>query len=224
MVVEDNNKDAQFDVGKPKHYKLSMVGGTESGISIGHDVTDETSQEGNVVSDLSRSELQALLKANKAEVDAVASEMRREMAAWREQSSNQLSQLTIAINALSSKVDGKVDSLDGVVKSIDGKFEGVKGQIEGINISITGINTALSGIQSGISTRLTIFAILMAIIVALPGIISLSKTELPTTTQPVIIQVPSAITTPAPTSITPPESSQAPTLKNQHKQQNNGNR
>ncbi|MFV5906285.1 hypothetical protein [Klebsiella oxytoca] len=157
--------------------------------------------EDNAMSEMSREEIQAHLSANKAEVASIASEMRREMAEWREQNNNQLSQLTIAINGLSSKVDGKLDSVDGDIKSINGKFEGIQGQI-------TGINTAISGIQSGISTRLAIFGVIIAVVVAIPSLISALKEPAPVNQNPqgqppIVIQVPQQ---PAPSATPPSES------------------
>ena len=131
-------------------------------------------------------ELDAKLGQNKAEVSAIASDMRREMAEWREKNNAQLAELTIAINALSSKVDGKMDSIDGDIKSINGKFEGLQGQINGIN-------TAISGIQSGITTKLALFGAFITLVVALPGLMALFKDSPPpqnSSPQPIIIQVP----------------------------------
>ncbi|HBC7422523.1 TPA: hypothetical protein KEY88_005296 [Serratia marcescens] len=128
---------------------------------------------------ISREELDAKLLQNKAEINAVASEVRRDMAEWREQNSNQISQLTVAINALSAKVDGK--------------FEGIQGQFEGIQGQIAGLNTAINGIQSGISTRLAIFGVIIAVVVAIPSLISAYKDNpapQPQSQQPIIIQVP----------------------------------
>lgn len=101
------------------------------------------------MSSVSREEIQALLAANKAEMESIASSIRVEMALSRENTNVQLASLNSAINSISSKIEGKMDSVDGDVKAINGRFEGIQGQI-------TGINTAISGIQSGISTRLAI--------------------------------------------------------------------
>ncbi|EOZ3194592.1 hypothetical protein ACQL2C_003001 [Yersinia enterocolitica] len=154
------------------------------------------------MSDFNRSELQAHLQANKAEVDAVAASMKKDMAEWREQSSIQLANLNASIQILSAKIDGKLDSVDGDVKSISGKFEGIQGQM-------AGLNTAIGGIQSGISTRLAIFGVIIALVVAIPGILSALATKEPLETQlaqpaPIIIQVPTAIPAP-PQLIAPPK-------------------
>ncbi|WP_227135725.1 hypothetical protein [Kosakonia radicincitans] len=168
-----------------------------SGIPSGHrpHTPDEDGQmpilSENDTMSISREELDAKLERNKAEAEAIAAEMRREMASWREQNNAQLAQITISINAISSKLDGKMDSVDGDVKAIAGKFEGFQGQV-------SGINTAINGIQSGISTRLAIFGAILAVIVALPGILSAFKDSPPSNSQtslPIIIQVPSQQTT-----------------------------
>lgn len=139
-----------------------------------------TSDGDQVMSTVSREEIQALLAANKAEMESIASSIRAEMALSRENTNVQLASITSALNSISSKIDGKMDSVDGDVKSINGKFDGIQGQI-------TGINTAISGIQSGISTRLAIFGVIIAVVVALPSLISALKDNPPTTQQPIII-------------------------------------
>lgn len=143
---------------------------------------DETykTDGGNKMSSVSREEIQALLAANKAEMESIASSIRVEMALSRENTNVQLASLNSAINSISSKIEGKMDSVDGDVKAINGRFEGIQGQI-------TGINTAISGIQSGISTRLAIFGVIIAVIVALPSIISAFKDTSPVV-QPVTQQ------------------------------------
>lgn len=138
---------------------------------------------------VSREEIQALLAANKAEMESIASSIRVEMALSRENTNVQFATLNSTLSSLSSKIEGKMDSMDGDVKAINGRFEGLQGQI-------SGINTAVSGIQSGISTRLTIFGMIIAVLVALPGIISAFKDSQPASQQPIIIQVPSIQTQP----------------------------
>lgn len=144
------------------------------------------------MSDISREELDARLAQSKAETELIATNMRREMAEWREQQNSQMSQLNLAIATISSKIDGKMDSVDGDVKAINGKFEGIQGQI-------TGINTAISGIQAGISIRLAIFGAVIAVIVALPSIFSAFKdspTPQQAVSQPIVIQIPQQQATP----------------------------
>ncbi|CDG96666.1 conserved hypothetical protein [Xenorhabdus bovienii str. puntauvense] len=109
-----------------------------------------------------KTELEALLRANKAEVDVVAATMKKDMAEWREQQNIQLASLNATMQALSSKIDGKLDS-------VDGKLEGMRGKIEGIQGNISGINTAISGIQSGLSTKLTFFGITITVVIAVVG-------------------------------------------------------
>lgn len=174
-------------------------------------------EKGVDMSTMSREEIQALLAANKAEVSVVASELRRDMAEWREQNSNQLNQLTTLINGLSSKVDGKVDAIaskvDGVMVGIDGRLDGVQGrmdgiqgQMDGINTAISGLNTAINGVQSGLSTKLTIFGILITVVIALVGfgIAAASGSGEHSSQPPVIIQEPTPTPTAPPVVIQPP--------------------
>ena len=157
--------------------------------------TDEANETdgGNEMSSVSREEMQALLAANKAEMESIASSIRAEMALSRENMNVQLASLNSSISSISSKIEGKMDSVDGDVKAINGKFEGIQGQI-------TGINTAIGGIQSGISTRLAIFGFIIAVVVALPSLVSALKSDppvvQPVAQQPVIIQLPQEPTTP----------------------------
>lgn len=138
------------------------------------------------VNTISREELDAKLSANKAEIESIASSIRADMALARENTNVQLANLSSSISSLSSKIDGKMDSVDGEMKAITGKFDGIQGQV-------SGLSTAIGGIQSGISTRLAIFSVIIAVIVALPGIISSFK-DSPISSnqnqQPLIIQIP----------------------------------
>lgn len=152
----------------------------ESGASLFH--TEEVKVD---MTQVSREEIQALLAANKAEMESIASSIRAEMALSRENTNVQFASLNSMLSSLSSKIEGKMDSVDGDIKAINGRFEGIQGQI-------TGINTAISGMQSGISTKLTIFGMIIAVVVAMPSIISAFKDPVtPPMTQPLIIQVPS---------------------------------
>lgn len=157
--------------GKGKFVETDLLIGSE-------DETDAMS--------ISREELDAKLNSNKAELEAIAARVQRDMAEWREQQNHQMSLLSSAISNISSKIDGKLDSVDGDVKAINGHFAGIQGQI-------TGINTAISGIQSGISSRLVIFGVIIAVLVAVPGLFSAFKdSPQPPPVSPIIIQVPQA--------------------------------
>lgn len=57
------------------------------------------------MSELTRSELQSHLDANKAEVNAIASSMKKDMAEWREQMRSDLRDVTEAINKQNSTLD-----------------------------------------------------------------------------------------------------------------------
>ncbi|KMJ44778.1 hypothetical protein AB204_12515 [Xenorhabdus khoisanae] len=83
----------------------------------------EYNKEEHMSTGLSKTELEALLRANKAEVDVVAATMKKDMAEWREQQNAQFANLNISIQSLSAKVDGK--------------FEAVEGKIDGLKSSIS---------------------------------------------------------------------------------------
>ncbi|MDC9598821.1 hypothetical protein, partial [Xenorhabdus anantnagensis] len=124
-------------------------------------------KEEHMSDNFTKTELEALLRANKAEVDVVAATMKKDMAEWREQQNVQLANLNATMQALSSKIDGKMDSVDGKLEAIQGKIDG---KLEGMQGKIDGINTAISGIQSGLSTKLTFFGITITVVIALVGI------------------------------------------------------
>ncbi|CDH06179.1 hypothetical protein XBO1_2160004 [Xenorhabdus bovienii str. oregonense] len=79
-------------------------------------------EEEHMSASLSKTELEALLRVNKAEVDVVAATMKKDMAEWREQQNTQLANINSAIQSLSAKVDGKIDS-------VEGKIDGLKSSI-----------------------------------------------------------------------------------------------
>lgn len=141
-------------------------------VDFGHDgISNEEwrqaiHKEGDMSANISKTELEALLKANKAEVDAVASGMREEMAKWRETQNAQMVQMNATLTSIAAKMDAKFDVIDAKIDSVD---KSLNGRIEGMNTAITGINTAISGIQSGISTKLTIFGVIMAVLLAIAG-------------------------------------------------------
>lgn len=87
-------------------------------------------KEMNMSTDINRNELDALLRANKAEVDAVASGMREEMAKWREEQNTQMSQLNATLSTISSKIDSKFDA-------VDGKIDGLKTSLTTTQWSMT---------------------------------------------------------------------------------------
>lgn len=140
------------------------------------------------MSQMTREELQAHLDKNKAEMQALASGVREDMAKWSQANSEQLSRLTVSIDSLSSKIDGKIEATNG-------KLEGLQGQINGLNTAISGVSTGISGIQSGLSTKLTVFGIIITVVIALVGfgaaMFGKSGADQPLPNQnPIIIQVP----------------------------------
>ncbi|MDK7759489.1 hypothetical protein [Providencia rettgeri] len=69
-------------------------------------------EDSNDMSDskLSKTELDALLKSNKAEVDAVAAGMREEMAHWREEQNAQMSKVITTLSVLDVKLDERYEN------------------------------------------------------------------------------------------------------------------
>ncbi|OKP02624.1 hypothetical protein [Xenorhabdus eapokensis] len=63
---------------------------------------------------LSKTELEALLRANKAEVDVVAATMKQEMAEWRSQQTTQFANLNTSL----AKIDGKLDAVEGKIDGL----------------------------------------------------------------------------------------------------------
>lgn len=137
------------------------------------------------VLNMTREELDAKLGQNKAEVQAIASGMREEMAAWRETQNAQMVQMNATLTSMSAKMDAKFEVIDAKMDSID---KSLNGRIDGVNSAITGINTAISGIQSGISTKLTIFGVVMAVILAVAGLY-FSSNQSAQQPQPTVIYV-----------------------------------
>lgn len=164
---------------------------------------DNIEQKAEKMTGINREELQAHLDKNKAEVEALASGLRKDMAEWSQKNTEQLSQLTISINSLSSKIDGKIEATNG-------KLDGMQGHISGINSAISGVNIAISGIQSGLSTKLTIFGVIITVVIALVGF---SSALLPNNsvklehkesqTAPIVIQIPPNVSL-SPQPIIPP--------------------
>ncbi|HDY4947389.1 TPA: hypothetical protein RQ522_001475 [Klebsiella pneumoniae] len=193
MSDDKESKNQENQSARPNSLRrLKVIGGSDfdaefdnSSVKVqDHFITSHTSER--EVDRISREELEARLSANKAEMESIASSIRVDMALARENTNVQFANLSSAINSISSKIDGKMDSVDGEMKAITGKFDGIQGQI-------TGLNTAISGIQSGISTRLAIFSVIIAVIVALPGIISSFKdspAKSDDNPSPLIIQMP----------------------------------
>lgn len=172
----------------------------------------DSQQEADMSGNITKTELEAILRANKSEVDVVAANIQKEMAEWREQQNTQMSQLNAALTAMSAKVDSRFEILssaiggidkslnakiDGIGKSLNAKIDGVNGSLSG---KIEGINTAVSGIQSGISTKLTIFSVVIAGIIAMAGwwFSSNQPQSAPVAQQPIVVYAQQPAPQPAP--------------------------
>lgn len=189
-----------------KRFKVSLASGADFSCSFANQKNDGyTAQEKgtDVIEDIdmTREELDARLAQNKSEVQAIASGMREEMAHWRETQNAQMAQMNATITSMSAKIDAKFDVIDAKMDSID---KSLNGRIDGINTAISGINTAISGIQSGISTKLTIFGVILAVILAIAGwyFSSSQSVQQPQQSQPIVIyaQHPNSAEPPQPNS------------------------
>lgn len=93
----------------------------------------------NDMSDLSRNEIQALLKANKAEVDAVASSMQADMAKWRELMSSDLKEIKSLVSSQHASINSRLDlqsvrietALESHSKKIDAALSIQEAKLEG---------------------------------------------------------------------------------------------
>jgi len=70
-----------------------------------NDAKIENHKQEVFMADISKEELNALLRANKAEVDAVASAMKGEMASWREQMRSDLKDVKTAVERQTDKLE-----------------------------------------------------------------------------------------------------------------------
>ncbi|CFQ47578.1 hypothetical protein [Yersinia aleksiciae] len=93
---------------------------------------------------ISREEIDAKLGQNKAEVDTVAAEMRREMAEFRTFQAQQFSVMNIALSDIKSQISG-----------VNGEISGLKGHIDGLK-------TTSATVQWMIGAVLALLAILLA--------------------------------------------------------------
>ncbi|WP_053014311.1 MULTISPECIES: hypothetical protein [Xenorhabdus] len=89
----------------------------------GNSNVESRNKEENMPDNFTKTEFEAILRANKAEVDVVAATMQKDMAEWREQQNTHLASLNTTMQAMSSKIDGK--------------FEAVEGKIDGLKTSIS---------------------------------------------------------------------------------------
>ncbi|WP_448175848.1 hypothetical protein [Morganella morganii] len=134
-------------------------GSSQSGPFANHKNDGYTDYENNISEDgsnMTREELDAKLAQNKAEVQAIASGMREEMAVWREAQNAQMTQMNATLTSMSAKIDAKFEVLNAKIDSVD---KSLGGRIDGLNI-------AVSGIQSGISIRLAVFSAFIAVLLA----------------------------------------------------------
>ncbi|HEI8511026.1 TPA: DUF1640 domain-containing protein [Proteus mirabilis] len=164
-----------------KRFKVSLVSGSDFSCSFDKQKKGGyTAQEKDIdVSediDMTREELDAKLAQNKAEVQAIASGMREEMATWRETQNAKMDQISATLTAMSAKMDAKFETLDTKIDAVD---KSLSGQIDGLKSS-----------YSSVQWMLGIILALLAIIFAIPQVQSyLNLSEPAKQVQPTVIYV-----------------------------------
>lgn len=118
--------------------------------------------------EISREELEAKLARNKAEVDVIAAEMRREMAEFRAFQAQQFSAMNTSISEIKSQISG-----------VNGEVTGLKGHIDGLKTTSATLQWMVGAILA-----------LLAVILALP--------QVQTYLKPVEITQPAPAPAPAP--------------------------
>lgn len=164
-----------------KRFKVSLVSGSDFSCSFDKQKNGGyTAQEKDIdVSediDMTREELDAKLAQNKAEVQAIASGMREELATWRETQNAKMDQISATLTAMSAKMDAKFETLDTKIDAVD---KSLSGQIDGLKSS-----------YSSVQWMLGIILALLAIIFAIPQVQSyLNLSEPAKQVQPTVIYV-----------------------------------
>ncbi len=74
------------------------------------DANKSTELEADMSGNITKTELEALLKANKSEVDVVAANMREEMSKWREEQNEQMSRVITTLSVLDVKLDERYEN------------------------------------------------------------------------------------------------------------------
>lgn len=100
---------------------------------------EDCDEQDNVMSDLSRNEIQALLKANKAEVDALASSMQADMAKWRELMASDIKEMKHLVVTQHQNINSRLDvqstkiesALESHSKKIDAALSVQEAKLEG---------------------------------------------------------------------------------------------
>ncbi|EAQ1663870.1 hypothetical protein KC768_004706 [Salmonella enterica] len=102
--------------------------------------------------EITREELDAKLAQNKAEVDVIASEMRREMAEFRAFQARQFSTMNTSISEIKSQIS-----------DVNGKFSGLNGKIDGLNAQIDGLKTTSTTLQWMVGAILALLAVILVL-------------------------------------------------------------
>ena len=138
----------------------SNLGGTRTKPPSSGQSNVEDANSGVKNVEITREELDAKLAQSKAEVDVIASEMRREMAEFRAFQAQQFSAMNTSMSEIKAQISG-----------VNGEFTGLKGQIDGLKGQIDGLKTTSATLQWMVGAILA----LLAVILALPQVQSYLK-------------------------------------------------
>lgn len=122
-----------FDFEVEKRNRITIPNNSVFSLSIENEKnapynSSKENMEGDI--NMTREELDAKLAQNKAEIQAIASGMREEMAHWRETQNAKMDQISATLTAMSAKMDAKFDA-------VDGKIDGLKTSLTTTQWSMT---------------------------------------------------------------------------------------
>lgn len=143
-------------------FSFGGKGGAGNGDSGPRKNNKQNQQEADM-SGISKTEFEALLRANKSEVDVVAAEMKKDIAEFKAFQAQQFATLNSTLG-----------DIKGQVSSTNAELTAVKGQIEGMKTSYTSIQWMVGSIL-----------MVLALILALPQIQSYLKSS----EQPISVQI-----------------------------------
>lgn len=78
--------------------------------TISDKLNHNNQQEADMSGNITKTELEALLRANKSEVDVVAANIQKEMAEWREQQNAQMTEVNKTLSILNVKMDERFEN------------------------------------------------------------------------------------------------------------------
>lgn len=99
------NKARSDDVSRRLYANITKTFSTENASTLAENSKIRADEKEEPMSDFNRSELQAHLKANKAEIDVVSASMKKDMAEWREQMRSDMRDVKDAIKSQQNSLD-----------------------------------------------------------------------------------------------------------------------